>query len=107
MTLAAVVLCAAVAVQAPPSPSPAASPTGPVVVLQTSLGDIKIRLNQEKAPISVDNFLAYVRAHYYDGLIFHRVIPNFMIQGGGMGPDMQHKATRRPIKNEGGNGLKN
>lgn len=78
-----------------------------MVVLTTSLGVIKIELNAEKAPISSENFLTYVDDGHYDGTIFHRVIPNFMIQGGGMLPDMSQKPTRDPIKNEADNGLEN
>ena len=80
---------------------------GPVIVMQTSHGAIEIELNQEKAPITVENFLKYVDAKFYDGTIFHRVINGFMIQGGGMTPDMKEKPTRAPIKNEAGNGLGN
>ncbi len=79
----------------------------PVVVLETSKGVIEVELNAEKAPISVENFLQYVDAGFYDGTIFHRVIPDFMIQGGGMTPDMGQKKTRAPIHNEADNGLKN
>jgi cyclophilin family peptidyl-prolyl cis-trans isomerase len=79
----------------------------PVVVLDTSLGAIKIELNRAKAPVSVDNFVKYVKAKHYDGTIFHRVIPGFMIQGGGMDESMTEKATGAPIKNEGRNGLRN
>jgi cyclophilin family peptidyl-prolyl cis-trans isomerase len=79
----------------------------PMVLVSTSMGDIKIELNQDKAPISVKNFLEYVEAKSYDGTIFHRVIPNFMIQGGGFDKDMNRKPTRSPIKNEAGNGLNN
>jgi cyclophilin family peptidyl-prolyl cis-trans isomerase len=79
----------------------------PVVVITTNLGDITIELDQAKAPLSVENFLAYVKAGHYDGTIFHRVIKGFMIQGGGMTPDMREKPTRPPIKNEAANGLKN
>jgi peptidyl-prolyl cis-trans isomerase A (cyclophilin A) len=79
----------------------------PVVVLDTSLGAIKIELNRAKAPVSVDNFVKYVRAKHYDGTIFHRVIPNFMIQGGGMDETMKEKPANPPIKNEGRNGLRN
>lgn len=79
----------------------------PVVVMETSLGTIKIELNQAKAPISVQNFLAYVDDKHYDGTIFHRVIPDFMIQGGGFTPKMQEKRTKAPIRNEAGNGLEN
>ncbi len=79
----------------------------PVVVMKTSLGDVKIELDPQKAPITVKNFLEYVKSGFYSGTIFHRVIPGFMIQGGGFTVDMQEKQTRAPIKNEGGNGLKN
>lgn len=79
----------------------------PVVILDTSLGKIKVELFEDKAPISVKNFLAYVDDKHYDGLIFHRVIPGFMIQGGGMKPGLVEKDTKAPIKNESGNGLKN
>jgi peptidyl-prolyl cis-trans isomerase A (cyclophilin A) len=79
----------------------------PVVVLSTSMGEIEIELCPEKAPISVSNFLAYVDAKSYDGTVFHRVIKNFMIQGGGMDEEMQSRPTRPPIKNEAANGLKN
>lgn len=79
----------------------------PMVVLNTSLGDITVELDAEKAPITVKNFLDYVNAGFYDGTIFHRVIRGFMIQGGGMTPDMQQKATQDPIRNEADNGLKN
>jgi peptidyl-prolyl cis-trans isomerase A (cyclophilin A) len=77
------------------------------VVMKTSLGDITIELYADKAPITVKNFLDYVEAKHYDGTVFHRVIPAFMIQGGGFTADMQQKPTRSPIKNEAGNGLKN
>ncbi len=79
----------------------------PMVVLTTSKGVIEIELDSEKAPISVENFLAYVDAGHYDGTIFHRVIPGFMIQGGGFDRDMHQKPTRDPIKNEATNGLEN
>jgi len=78
-----------------------------VVMLETSLGTIELELDAEKAPISVENFLAYVDAGHYDGTIFHRVIPGFMIQGGGFDTSMKQKATRAPIKNEADNGLLN
>ena len=71
-----------------------------VVILETSKGVIEIELDDEKAPISTENFLAYVDAGFYDGTIFHRVIPDFMIQGGGFESDMKQKATRDEIKNE-------
>jgi peptidyl-prolyl cis-trans isomerase A (cyclophilin A) len=79
----------------------------PMVMMSTSLGDIKIELYQDKAPITVQNFLSYVNEEFFDGTIFHRVIPNFMIQGGGFTHDMQQKPTKGPIKNEADNGLKN
>lgn len=79
----------------------------PVVVIETTLGDITVQLFPEKAPKSVENFLAYVNDGFYDGTIFHRVISNFMIQGGGFTPDMQKKPTGPPIENEATNGLKN
>jgi len=79
----------------------------PVVILKTSKGDIKIELDKENAPISVDNFLAYVEDGFYNGTIFHRVINKFMVQGGGFTADMLQKPTNAPIKNEADNGLKN
>lgn len=78
-----------------------------MVIMTTSLGEITIELDTEKAPISVANFLQYVDEGFYDGTIFHRVIPNFMIQGGGMNPDMGEKDNNPPIKNEADNGLVN
>ena len=88
------------------SASPAA-PSGPIVQLETSLGRIRLVLDKTKAPLSVDNFLKYIRAGHYDGTIFHRVIPGFMIQGGGYDPDMSERPTRPPIRNEAKNGLRN
>ena len=82
-------------------------PSNPQVVLETSKGTITVELNAEKAPKSVENFLAYVESGFFDGTIFHRVMPNFMIQGGGFTPDLQKKGTRDPIYNEAKNGLKN
>jgi cyclophilin family peptidyl-prolyl cis-trans isomerase len=79
----------------------------PVVVIATSLGDIEVELYPDKAPQTVKNFLAYAEAGHYDGTIFHRVIRDFMIQGGGFKPDMKEQATKAPIKNEADNGLKN
>lgn len=79
----------------------------PRVLLNTSHGDIEIELDQAAAPISVENFLRYTEAGHYDGLIFHRVIPGFMIQGGGFSPDMRQRAVGQPIRNEADNGLKN
>jgi cyclophilin family peptidyl-prolyl cis-trans isomerase len=88
----------------PKSPAPAKAPR---VLMKTSQGDITIELYPDKAPLSVKNFLEYADAKHYDGTVFHRVIPTFMIQGGGFTADMQQKPTRAPIKNEAGNGLKN
>ena len=79
----------------------------PMVLMSTSMGDIKIELYEDKAPVTVKNFLGYVNDKFYDGTIFHRVIPNFMIQGGGFDKDMKEKPTKAPIKNEAANGLKN
>ena len=79
----------------------------PVVILTTSKGTIEIELDAENAPISSENFLAYVDSGHFDGTIFHRVIPGFMIQGGGFDADMEQKDTLAPIKNEAANGLKN
>jgi len=98
-----------------PAPKPAEPPkqespkeTGPVYVLmKTSAGDITLELNREKAPVSVENFLKYTDRGFYDGTVFHRVMPNFMIQGGGYTPDGELKKTDPEIKNEWENGLKN
>lgn len=93
------ILCAA--------PAMAATNASPAVKLETTMGDIILRLDATKAPISVENFVNYVKAGHYDGTIFHRIIPNFMVQGGGMTPDMKPKTTGKSIKNEAANGLKN
>lgn len=77
------------------------------VVIETSLGNIEVELNGEKAPISTENFLKYVDKKHYDGTIFHRVIKDFMIQGGGMDEKMAEKKSDSPIKNEATNGLQN
>ena len=79
----------------------------PKVKIATSMGDIVVELNAEKAPKTVANFLQYVNDKFYDGTVFHRVINGFMIQGGGFTPDMQQKPTRAPIPLEASNGLKN
>ncbi len=81
--------------------------TASVVEIDTSMGKIQATLFRKKAPITTANFLAYVRAGFYNGTIFHRVIPNFMIQGGGFLPNMSKKLTGKPIKNEATNGLSN
>ena len=77
------------------------------VKIQTSMGDLVIELDAEKAPLTAENFLQYVREGFYDNTIFHRVIDGFMVQGGGFEPGMKQKPVRAPIKNEAGNGLKN
>lgn len=79
----------------------------PIVEIKTSKGTITVELNEKKAPISVKNFLSYVKDKHYDGTIFHRVIDGFMIQGGGFDKNMNEKATKTPIKNEANNGLSN
>lgn len=81
--------------------------TNPRVVIETSQGNITVELFKDKAPITVRNFLSYVNDGFYDGLIFHRVIKNFMIQGGGLDENMQQKKYKFAIKNEAANGLKN
>ncbi len=92
------------------SAAPAESPKGTVthqVLMTTSLGEITLDLYGEDAPLTVENFIRYINDDFYDGLIFHRVIGNFMIQGGGFDPEMNQKQTRDPIKNEAQNGLSN
>jgi peptidyl-prolyl cis-trans isomerase A (cyclophilin A) len=79
----------------------------PVVLIKTSKGEFRVELEAERAPVTVENFLAYADAGFYDGTVFHRVIDGFMIQGGGFTPDMGEKPTRAPITNEAKNGLKN
>ncbi len=79
----------------------------PQVLMETSMGDLKIELFKEKSPITVRNFLSYVKEGFYDGLIFHRVIASFMIQGGGFDENMIQKKTKFAIKNEAANGLSN
>ena len=86
------------------TPAPAAATKA---VLHTSQGDITIELNAEKAPKSVENFVQYAKDGFYNGTVFHRVIPGFMIQGGGYAKDLQEKKTRAPIRNEANNGLSN
>jgi len=81
--------------------------SNPVVIIKTSEGDITVELNPEKAPVTVENFLGYMDSGYYNGTIFHRVIPNFMIQGGGFLPDMVQKETGDPVVNESKNRLHN
>jgi peptidyl-prolyl cis-trans isomerase B (cyclophilin B) len=89
------------------APLSSAAEQAPRVRLETTMGNIVLELDRARAPASVDNFLAYVNDGFYDGTIFHRVIGNFMIQGGGYTADLSRKQTRAPIKNEADNGLKN
>ena len=95
-----------------PTPTPRPRPVGPVVALdvvqgRATLGTITIALDSQKAPISVENFMAYVRSGHYDGTTFHRVMQGFMVQGGGYTPEMEEKPTRSPIQNEARNALRN
>jgi cyclophilin family peptidyl-prolyl cis-trans isomerase len=95
---------------APAVEAPAAAiekPANPQAIIKTNLGEIRVELNAEKAPKSVENFLQYAKDGFYDGTIFHRVIDNFMIQGGGFTPDLKQKPTRASIANEAKNALSN
>jgi peptidyl-prolyl cis-trans isomerase A (cyclophilin A)/peptidyl-prolyl cis-trans isomerase B (cyclophilin B) len=85
----------------------AAGAANPQVEIRTTLGAVVIELYRDKAPLTVDNFLQYVKDRHYDGTLFHRVIPGFMIQGGGYGPGFGEKQARKPVRNEAGNGLRN
>src|ERR1043166_4610250 len=89
------------------TPAPGKAMSNPVVTIKTNLGSFDVELFADKAPKSVENFLGYVKANHYDNTIFHRVIAGFMVQGGGFDPQMSKKATRAPVVNEAGNGLKN
>ena len=98
--------------QADPTPDSAQEalppePTLPRVVIETTMGSITVQLFPEDSPLAVENFLAYVRSGHYEGTLFHRVIPDFMIQGGGYDAEMKERETRGPIKNEARNGLRN
>ncbi|MFN8094438.1 MAG: peptidylprolyl isomerase [Vicinamibacteria bacterium] len=109
---ALVFLVAQAAAPAAPAPAPAPPPKGSFVTLEvtqnrTPLGTITIALDPDKAPVSVRNFLDYVKAGHYDGTVFHRVMPGFMIQGGGYTPELEEKPTRESIVNEAKNGLRN
>lgn len=84
-----------------------AQAANPMVEMKTNLGNVTIELYQDKAPKTVENFLKYVKSGFYKGTIFHRVIDNFMIQGGGFDQELREKETQAPIKNEADNGLKN
>lgn len=107
MALRKLVLVGVVAAMTLGSAGPADAQDNPVVVLETSLGSMTIELFRDRAPVTVDNFLGYVEDGFFEGTIFHRVIPNFMIQGGGLSPTLVEKATRPAIRNEAANGLTN
>jgi len=107
LALALVAAVAAIGVGCTNAEEKPTNPSNPIVVISTSQGDMKVELYKDKAPKTVENFLGYVNDKFYDGTIFHRVIPRFMIQGGGFTPDMKQKPTKAAIKNEAGNGLKN
>lgn len=92
---------------APTATNAASCKTNPVAVLTTNMGTMEIQLNSQKAPVSTKNFIGYVNSGFYNGKIFHRVIDNFMIQGGGFNKDMTEAKTNAPIKNEADNGLSN
>ena len=100
-------LVAVIAALAAVAPAAAQDKKNPVVVMVTSMGRITVELYEDKAPITVKNFLTYVDDKHYDGTVFHRVIADFMIQGGGFDDNLKEKATYQPIKNEAGNGLEN
>jgi cyclophilin family peptidyl-prolyl cis-trans isomerase len=102
-----VILCLSLLLPAMAGAEEAATPANPRVVIKTSEGDITVQLFADKAPVTVANFLDYVDNGFYNGTIFHRVIPNFMIQGGGFLPDMTKKAVKDPIINESKNRLHN
>jgi len=98
---------AAPAKKAPEAPASEADKSASKVLIKTNLGEMTVELYPDKAPKTVENFLAYVNGKFYDGTVFHRVIDNFMIQGGGFTPDLRQKATRPAIANEAKNGLSN
>ncbi len=103
----ALVACLAIAGVCCAAVESAADPTKPVVVMETSLGAIRIQLEPEQAPVTVKNFLDYVGSGFYDNTIIHRVVKGFVIQGGGYTADLQRKPTRDPIRNEAKGGLRN
>jgi cyclophilin family peptidyl-prolyl cis-trans isomerase len=106
VSLLTLALAASVALAEAPAPE-AKKTTNPRVTLETTKGKIVIELDAAKAPKTVENFIAYVESGFYNGTIFHRVIPKFMIQGGGFTSEMEQNNTRAPIMNEADNGLKN
>ncbi len=100
----ATLVCASLPAYAQGTPKAAANP---IFIISTNKGNITLELDQARSPVSVQNFIDYAEAGFYTGTVFHRVIPNFMIQGGGITPDMKQKPTRPAIKNEARNGLSN
>jgi peptidyl-prolyl cis-trans isomerase B (cyclophilin B) len=112
IALLALLACLGYSAAAPPKPKkadpdPEPPPTRIIVAFKTNKGTIKVELYKKKAPKTVENFLKYVKDRHYDGMTFHRVIPTFMIQGGGFKPGMKEKAAGKPIMNEADNGLSN
>jgi cyclophilin family peptidyl-prolyl cis-trans isomerase len=103
LLIAAVLLLQTPSAAPPPQPAPG----NPVAVISTTLGDVTVELFRDKAPVSTENFLRYAADGFYTGTVFHRVIPGFMIQGGGFTPAMEEKPTRPPSRNEATNGLYN
>jgi cyclophilin family peptidyl-prolyl cis-trans isomerase len=103
----ALLTAVAVAMVVPASAEEKKDKKNPVVVMKTSMGDMEIELYEKEAPITVQNFLWYVKNGFYDGLAFHRVMDGFMVQGGGFTPDLKRKEGNDPIENEATNGLSN
>ena len=107
MALRKLALAGVVAAMTLGTAGPVDAQDNPIVVMETSLGSMTIELYRDQAPITVDNFLRYVEDGFFEGTVFHRVIPNFMIQGGGLTPTLVEKETAEPIRNEATNGLAN
>jgi cyclophilin family peptidyl-prolyl cis-trans isomerase len=107
LLLTALIVLTPVHTPAAPLPHHLRKPPQDIVLLETSAGRVKVRLFTDKAPLTVKNFLGYVDAKFYDGTIFHRVIPNFVIQGGGFDAAFVEKQAREPVRNESANGLSN
>ncbi len=107
MALRKLALAGVVAAMTLGTAGPVDAQDNPIVVMETSLGNMTIELYRDQAPITVDNFLRYVEDGFFEGTVFHRVIPNFMIQGGGLTPTLVEKETAEPIRNEATNGLAN
>ncbi len=105
--VAALVCGLVLATLAGAAPLPAKFLNPDAITIETSIGTVRIKLQKDKAPATVENLLSYVDDRFYDGLVFHRVVPNFVLQGGGLDADLTEKKTRDPIKNESANGLSN